>query len=728
MSMTKIVLLGLAVSLVGCFEAPKPKCAFVCQLSTECPDEYSCSATDHRCHLLENGVPATCTDNLPTADGGPDAPVDANTNIDGTTPTPDAMPDGMVTPPVTDHEGSISIEDLSIQNDPELGHGLQVSISLTPLDPQAPIYEEIPGSPLGCKAWVYDLTMGQIPPSTDDEGTVNITGAAGLTIPPCTFVAALGGYACIDVGSTGAGMISVTDDSALGGAIPPGTALVQVAGATFDGNDLGRYVSLTGGSAANTGSFPIVGNGMTADTIIIGNPGAATQAAFSGTYTTVAGVGPAPAPGEPALADSDTLNVAITPGGGNHFSFAPANVMVGDAFTLDSTSQNAITNVPIDGSPITLSCATGCGAGSAFGSLIVMQTTDNVIPPGAPAYYMPPPAAKVGLVRCTGVGTGTVTVPAAAMAAIQQAVPSRVRTTFFRVGYAPVANPDSTNGINIIAGHAIAGFTTNSLFCNMPSDCPGADTECLTRTCTAHACGGSFTAMGTVTAAQTMGDCQTQICDGMGAFSSIANNTDTPTDAFECTNDTCVAGVPTFTPKPSGTMCATGVCNGGTSCVQCVSASGCPAAADPNCATATCTSNMCGFNFVASGTPTPAATQTPGNCHEMRCDGAGTGTNAVDDTDVPVDANQCTDNVCTAGVPSNPSSPTGLVCTMGGGTVCDGSGACVQCNVPANCPGTDTECATRTCMTNTCGVSNASAGTACTMGGTMCDGAGNCVP
>ncbi len=61
------------------------------------------------------------------------------------------------------------------------------------------------------------------------------------------------------------------------------------------------------------------------------------------------------------------------------------------------------------------------------------------------------------------------------------------------------------------------------------------------------------------------------------------------------------------------------------------------------------------------------------------------------------DGNQCTGEVCSAGVPSHPAQPVDTACNQGGGAFCNGAGSCVQCNAPAECPGPDTECQARAC-------------------------------
>lgn len=86
----------------------------------------------------------------------------------------------------------------------------------------------------------------------------------------------------------------------------------------------------------------------------------------------------------------------------------------------------------------------------------------------------------------------------------------------------------------------------------------------------------------------------------------------------------------------------------------------------------TCTNNACGLSFAPAGTP--VTMQTPNDCQLNQCDGMGVEITGNDDTDVPVDGNDCTDDVCTSGVPSNPPSPVGTMCSTG---VCDGTGSCV---------------------------------------------------
>jgi len=91
--------------------------------------------------------------------------------------------------------------------------------------------------------------------------------------------------------------------------------------------------------------------------------------------------------------------------------------------------------------------------------------------------------------------------------------------------------------------------------------------------------------------------------------------------------------------------------------------------------------------------------------------GTGNGGTTVDvlDTDLPIDNNSCTKNICTNGVPSNPFEAKDFVC--GVNQVCDNMGKCVGCNDASQCVGTDDFCKTRTCLNSVCGYSYTPTGT-----------------
>jgi len=204
--------------------------------------------------------------------------------------------------------------------------------------------------------------------------------------------------------------------------------------------------------------------------------------------------------------------------------------------------------------------------------------------------------------------------------------------------------------------------------------------------------------------AQTPGDCKRIDCKD-GAEVNVDDDADVPDDNEPCTNDTCAAGTPSNAPAMDGQACQrgneSGTCNMGVCEISCDAQNPCD---DSN----PCTDDFC--NFATSicvftnldGLETPGATQVPGDCKQRLCV-AGQDTPVTDDTDVPVDPNPCTDNVCTNGVPTNPDTAAGTYCAPGMPEVCDGNGACVECTLAEHCVDiVETDCTKRSCMGNQC--------------------------
>lgn len=264
-------------------------------------------------------------------------------------------------------------------------------------------------------------------------------------------------------------------------------------------------------------------------------------------------------------------------------------------------------------------------------------------------------------------------------------------------------------------------------------DC-GTASECAGPTCTGGACETVFVADGSPIALQTSGDCRQVVCDGAGATEEVNLDGDAFDDGNSCTVDGCVAGVPTHVAQPGQPCGASGQCNAAGECVGCTLGTDCPGQ-DDFCRTRTCTMGVCGFDNTPNGTDLPAADQTSGDCVTLECQ-AGLAQPAVTASDVPVDGLECTLDQCNGAMPSNPAVSQGVACSMGGGAVCNGSGACVDCLVPGDCgtPG-GFPCVTATCSAGSCGTADAPSGTSCgaatCMAGTAqaadtCNGSGVC--
>jgi hypothetical protein len=210
---------------------------------------------------------------------------------------------------------------------------------------------------------------------------------------------------------------------------------------------------------------------------------------------------------------------------------------------------------------------------------------------------------------------------------------------------------------------------------------------------------------------QTPGDCQAASCSA-GVAQYQADNDDDPDDGDPCTDDSCVDGQPHFdTQAANGGPCdldgGQGMCVDG-SCVPaiCTLQNEATLCVDDN----PCTDNYCNTDTgQCETTPSPdgpAPEQDAGDCYLVMC-ASGALQPVIDNGDVPIDGNQCTDDVCAAGVPSNPLVTTGAPCDQAGGRVCNPAGVCVECNAPADCitEPAETECNSRTCTNFACGTS-----------------------
>jgi hypothetical protein len=184
--------------------------------------------------------------------------------------------------------------------------------------------------------------------------------------------------------------------------------------------------------------------------------------------------------------------------------------------------------------------------------------------------------------------------------------------------------------------------------------------------------------------------------------------------------------VPSNTPLPEGTLCGDNggtVCNATGQCVGCLTAADCPGQ-DTECGSRTCIAGVCGMTFQPVGAPTTQ--QTAGDCQQTVCDGLGGTTSVPDGTDLPSDdGNQCTQDICVAGVPAHPPVAVGTACSQNGGTICNATGQCLQCLSAATCPGVDSTCQQRTCVNGTCGFQFAPLGTPCGPNN-ICNGQGVC--
>ncbi|HXI57019.1 MAG TPA: hypothetical protein VNO55_13220, partial [Polyangia bacterium] len=205
--------------------------------------------------------------------------------------------------------------------------------------------------------------------------------------------------------------------------------------------------------------------------------------------------------------------------------------------------------------------------------------------------------------------------------------------------------------------------------CTVATECPGQDSECKHRTCTAGVCGTANEATGKVLATQVIGDCRVRQCAADGTVTTLIDDKDIPDDLNACTKDVCTAGVASHAPLAKDTACGGGkLCNATGQCVGCNTAADCPGA-DTFCRTRTCVQNTCGVSFKADGTK--LVDSQSGDCKIQQCDGQGVIQTVASATDLPVDNNPCTQDQCNGTTPTH--QPVARNTTCGAGQVCDGA-------------------------------------------------------
>lgn len=246
--------------------------------------------------------------------------------------------------------------------------------------------------------------------------------------------------------------------------------------------------------------------------------------------------------------------------------------------------------------------------------------------------------------------------------------------------------------------------------CVDKDDCTNiTESECEKRSCVNNKCVIAYEPQTTAASPvlQTGNDCKKVVCSGMPMplTVTINDNTDLPNDANPCTTDTCNNGAPMFSPLTQGAACGNNqVCNNKGDCVGCNAPTDCMGT-DDFCKTRTCISNVCGFNYTANGTDLPVG-QTTGDCKVLECDGAGNVKTSVLQSDVPVDNNQCTQDLCNAqGTPSNPPTAVNSACSVGANDACDGAGNCKKslgktCAAGGDC--VSTRCVDGVCCNTAC--------------------------
>jgi len=353
-------------------------------------------------------------------------------------------------PRAATHSALVSIQDITIANLPQAGHGLTVQAFFAPL--RAPDFSEpVSGTPFGCQASAYNLD-DEPPPAQEDHGTLEIAGLQGGAIR-CVFREGRG-YVCPTASGSGAAQVLPAQ----------GVTQYQLSGLSLTAADVGRYLQVSGAAAPeNNGAFAIVAAGD--GSVAVANPRGVAEA-FDATYAVLAGAGPTPNDlYDPFVADTQ-VEARLSPGGEAAFQAFDVKIEPGDELTLDEASAQQISAIEPTGEQIELGCdGEGGQCGDAAVSIVRITTTDGDTT-GLSATAMPQAKHRIVEVQCAFPDTGRVRVPAAAMALIaeahQRSPITRIRTAFMRDGYALASNraPKPQSSAIIVAGHGILGFSS----------------------------------------------------------------------------------------------------------------------------------------------------------------------------------------------------------------------------------------------------------------------------
>ena len=331
------------------------------------------------------------------------------------------------------------------------GQGLTATVVFTSSESvPRPLMEEMAGSTLGCKAWLFTPAEATAATVGQDEGPVQVTATAGTsppTLPRCVFTDGVG-YSCPypETSSTG------------------GTIAIVTAGQTASLTDLdvnfvvtnttNAFVRITGAARpANNGVFPVVGR-PNANAITYANPAAVAETLpATAAHVNLAAAGPSAGVADPGfLADDVALSFVHTGGGAGHFdNFTAATPgTVGADFVLPVAEAAELNALPAGGAGFTIDCGAGCGGAAA--SIVNLVTTDAPVT-GLSPFAMPPPVTRRVQVRCVAL-TAAVTVPPAYAQLLSGA--TRIQASFIR----PALLNGAPASITAIGGHALVGYTT----------------------------------------------------------------------------------------------------------------------------------------------------------------------------------------------------------------------------------------------------------------------------
>ncbi len=243
------------------------------------------------------------------------------------------------------------------------------------------------------------------------------------------------------------------------------------------------------------------------------------------------------------------------------------------------------------------------------------------------------------------------------------------------------------------------GGGTGGSMCD-PANCPAPSDECKVAACDdMGACIEENVPDGQDATTQSAGDCKKNVCMG-GSVMSANDDTDPLDDMNDCTVDSCNAGTPQSDPATAGAMCSSGggkVCDGMSTCVECLENADCTDVAEPECQMNQCVPATCD-DTILNGNETDV--DCGGAC--KKCD---TSQDCGGDADCyhgKCDAGKCAAPACDDGIQNGGTylmddGETDVDC---GGPCQDKCGPSKGCDVDGDCDGNQCTGMNGTCIPN----------------------------
>lgn len=383
----------------------------------------------------------------------------------------DAAVEADAAPAVT-RTGTIAITDTTVTNPLAKVPIRGAVVTMTYVDDQSVVVAPLPDYPdsiNGCAITVYDVTAGERPGNSVDEGAFTVTGTGNGEFR-CVYEDGADDYVC-----------QSTNADVRGGVVGnANTATLNVsgefnlAGAAFTPEMQGMAIQLsgfTGASGSADGTYAVI-RVLDVDTLLLASVPFSATGGTDATFTTFVGARPIPNPfGFEFLDDGvakGAQDIVLTKDASEHvpgFTVTARARGEGFALTLDSTPPHEF---PATADDVVFTCdaeTDGCGSEPDQGpgllsAMVINGVTTDVLPAeNDDGTTMLPATGKFATFACSMIGADSITIPSDAVQAILDTNPARIQISVGRFA-ASLQTVQGQATSRIVMGHSLTGFTT----------------------------------------------------------------------------------------------------------------------------------------------------------------------------------------------------------------------------------------------------------------------------